>query len=59
MTYNFSAESAVVNTILRMRHVMNDADVKLFDDLGAGAGSGPFQTLFDYKYDFSNGITSV
>lgn len=59
VTYNFSAESAVVNTILRMRHVMNDADVKLFDDLGAGAGSGPFQTLFDYKYDFSNGITSV
>lgn len=59
VTYNFSAESAVVNTILRMRHVMNDADVKLFDTLGKGAGSAPFQTLFDYKYDFSNGITSV
>jgi hypothetical protein len=59
VTYNFSAESAVVNTILRMRHVMNDADVKLFDELGDGVGSAPFQTLFDYKYDFSNGITSV
>ena len=59
VTYNFSAESAVVNTILRMRHVMNDADVKLFDELGNGVGSAPFQTLFDYKYDFSNGITSV
>jgi hypothetical protein len=58
VTYNFSAESAVVNTILRMRHVMNDADVKLFDDLGDGAGSAPFQTLFDYKYDFSTGLYS-
>jgi hypothetical protein len=57
VTYNFSAESAVVNTILRMRHVMNDADVKLFDDLGDGAGSAPFQTLFDYKYNFAFGIS--
>lgn len=59
VTYNFSAENAVVNTILRMRHVMNDADVKLFDDLGDGAGSAPFQTLFDYKYDFSKGVSDV
>jgi hypothetical protein len=52
VVYSFSADAAQVNTILRLRHVMNDADIQLF---GTDATKS-FEPLFSGVPAFKNGI---
>lgn len=52
VVYTFSADAAQVNTILRLRHVMNDADIELFGE----DATKSFEPLFSGVPAFKNGI---